>query len=495
MSWIIGLYHVMTNETNPWVIIFVLSFFGMIVAYARSFYERYMNSLLRGKRYQIFISIISRLYLLMTIGSILFLGAMLITGNLVYDDINFGWVMPAIAYVGPLLPVIIPLIIAWWLVAVYYGWGTTEAVFTYLWIRRILPGKPIVVVLTDVWRDLDDLIALLALGSLPVKLPLVVTTLVKPVERARKLVTAFRMVKMRDTKVVAGSSGIPDGQHEGTLWYELNERHIPLAEEGTVQIDGVQAILNLLKSSTKKVILVCIASFKDYAAAARKDPDAFENVRRVVIMGGVNQEVFLKEKRIIPDGSANNTFSPEDAAGFMQFCIDKSIEMRIVTRDAVIEANVPIYTYYELWEKSKSPVARELVVTGFASLEHLLHRVSSDDPEVRGTLPPVLDRRWFIKKFLNEAIEEGDLRLDSALPANTLVRFTRDVSWYDLVASLAVDDVLARLLFNWQAVRINGTTHLVSGIAGRKNVRFPDIVRYLMVSHVLRTLMKGEKER
>lgn len=153
----------------------------------------------------------------------------------------------------------------------------------------------------DIGDDIDDTWALLMLLRLPaLDLKLAVGDYGNPLFRARLLAKLLALTGRSDVPVGVGMvavggemDGLIDapGQQSGWLGdYRLEDY------PGTVYEDGVQAIIDTIKSSPVPVTLLCLGPVPNIAEALRRDPSIAGNAHFVGMYGSIYKGYVGDEK-------------------------------------------------------------------------------------------------------------------------------------------------------------------------------------------------------
>jgi inosine-uridine nucleoside N-ribohydrolase len=144
-------------------------------------------------------------------------------------------------------------------------------------------GKPVIMD-TDIGDDIDDTWALLMLLRMPaLDLKLAVGDFGNAMYRARLLAKLLELTGRSDVPVGIGL-GVADDPGQQSSWlgdYQLSDY------PGEVYTDGVQAIIDTIKSSPEPVTLLCLGPVPNIAAALRRDPSIASNARFIGMYGSI----------------------------------------------------------------------------------------------------------------------------------------------------------------------------------------------------------------
>lgn len=145
-------------------------------------------------------------------------------------------------------------------------------------------GRQPVILDTDIGDDIDDTWALLMLLRMPeLNLKLAVGDFGNAIYRARLLAKLLEVTGRSDVPVGIGMGRADEpGQQSGWIGdYQLSDY------PGVVHTDGVQAIIDTIKSSPEPVTLICLGPVPNIAEALRRDPSIASNARIVGMYGSV----------------------------------------------------------------------------------------------------------------------------------------------------------------------------------------------------------------
>lgn len=147
-------------------------------------------------------------------------------------------------------------------------------------------GPRPVIMDTDIGDDIDDTWALLMLLRMPeLDLKLAVGDFGNAMYRARLLAKLLELTGRSDVPVGIGL-GVADepGQQSGWLGgYQLSDY------PGKVYEDGVQAIIDTIKSSPQPVALMCLGPVPNIAEALRRDPSIASNAHFIGMYGSISK--------------------------------------------------------------------------------------------------------------------------------------------------------------------------------------------------------------
>jgi len=357
--------------------------------------------------------------------------------------------------------------------------------------EEVLQDRPEnTVVLTDIGRDSDDMMALV-LGSRLVRdrtmdIKGVVSTLTPASRRAQLARYTLDMVGLSDVPVGVGSN-IPSLGEDQVHPYEF--RGLPYRTEQ--KVTGSQIFERTLRQvGDHSLNFLVIASFTDLSLYLARTQDAQElfrkKVKNVIIMGGVavddGQVIRNGKGFFIPDTSANYQFDPEAAASAFDFFQASNIPMTLVSRHAVNAAQLPRETLDTLGETGH-PVGQWLKNVSEEGFNSLWERsnLPADDPS--RALPARCDRAWFITTFCGgEQVQPGD----------PIWPHIKSISVYDPIAMLAVSPSLSETFFAPTEVLTMGTQHRIIGVSPEQTgVKNPGELQSFIRNGLVRALQES----
>ena len=267
---------------------------------------------------------------------------------------------------------------------------------------------------TDIGTDVDDALALaLAIKSKKEINLQAVTTVHGDVELRSKI--ALKLLRLAGLEDVPVASGIKRpllrdrpilgwGGHEGKGFLTLEDKDLK-----PCGLHAVDLIISKIMSMKKEITLVCVGPLTNLAAAIIREPRIVDNVRDVVIMGGV---IRLFDGLNLPYREHNILCDPEAAK--IVFSSGMSITM--------VPLDVTLKVFIERRDLEKIRAAGTPIADAVASMiEHYLGIVKRDftwlhDPLALATL---IDESLVKKadmKILVETRGEYTTGLTLALP-------------------------------------------------------------------------------
>ncbi len=155
------------------------------------------------------------------------------------------------------------------------------------WLGWAAHAQPVPVVFdTDIGDDIDDTWALVMLLKSPeLDLQLVTTTCGKAEYRAKLIARLLTIAGRTDVPIGLGAGGL-GGEGEQQAWvrdYRLENF------AGTIHRDGVQALIDLLRSSPRPITIISVGPSHTVAAALEREPDIASKAFFVGMQGSVRK--------------------------------------------------------------------------------------------------------------------------------------------------------------------------------------------------------------
>jgi hypothetical protein len=221
-------------------------------------------------------------------------------------------------------------------------------------------------------------------------------------------------------------------------------------------LSGAVLLNSVLEAADdNSLTLLLISSIKDASELLRSSEDLFrKKVNRVVIMGGVEQE--LRDGELLPDTAHNNEFDRTAAEFFYKRVQQLKIPMIIVSRRVAYTCPVQRGTFDEM-AASGSLIGEHLKSRQEQSIEELWGRALG--PERLG-LPARCDKEWFKQTFCGGSKEVDKRGVDDAI-----WDLVQCFNMYDTFALLACIPCLSKLVFLPARYTVFGVEHLVMGMS------------------------------
>ncbi len=138
---------------------------------------------------------------------------------------------------------------------------------------------------TDIGTDVDDALALaLALNSPEIELLAVSVVSTQVSLRARLAAKILRVWGREDVAVAAGSADTFDGKP--TCASRVNQAGVLREDDSIPPDNGIELIIDTIKSRPGEVTLVSIGALTNVATAFQQAPELADNVQRLVMMAG-----------------------------------------------------------------------------------------------------------------------------------------------------------------------------------------------------------------
>jgi hypothetical protein len=321
--------------------------------------------------------------------------------------------------------------------------------------------KPKIIIIGDFARDLDDEHTLLIAAILHklglINLLAVIGNLKPAKERARVAKGTLKQLGLGDILVGVGTDVFTGSK---TFPYEAKVPY--MADENEV-VDGYELLVKTLESAEpKSITLVLQSGLTDAVKLLQTQEELFKKkITLVAIMGGVQEdenELMFTGKYIQPDDAANITYDWSSGVWLYARLEELNIATSILTRFAVYASQIP-FEMYDQMELTGNPVGKCLKDRQKPALQSLWEAACSlADSEVRGTLPPSRDRKWFVKTFC----DGNDPQIDDGAD---IWPYVGKFNLYDPMNFISAVPVLRDRFFEPVEAIINGVKHLIIGVS------------------------------
>lgn len=340
---------------------------------------------------------------------------------------------------------------------------------------RVTNGQkpPHVVVITDLAKDYDDLMAMVLLAELHrlglVELEGFVANLMPSQDRARFGRGALDLLRLQKIPIAAGTIGsdkvhkINDYEFKGCKFMAPNK---PEFEKGEVLLSR---IFEEARKENRKITLILLSSLMDIAEFSSKYPGLVSNVvDRVSLQGGM---YFDKGILKADNAAANNNFAFEHATRFTTYLQENKIPATVYTKVAAFATKI----YAEFFA--------QLATTGHPLGAHLRETQRTQDisfytatMDEKTRFRPFMTQHWFLKNR-SMWFADGHSEDPAVEPYPTpeeIVPYLTVVVAYDVLAALggAGDDVLRDLQVLKPAV--DNSIYRIVGVSPSPNT--PDAV-------------------
>lgn len=182
---------------------------------------------------------------------------------------------------------------------------------------------------TDICSDIDDTWALALLLSCPqFDVKLITTGFGNTTAKAKMVAKFLETVGRADIPI-----GIGVQHHNQSHRYDVWAKDYDLsAYPATVYPDGVQALIDTVMNSQKRVTIIAIGPLPNIAAALQRQPRIAEKAKFIGMQGSIrrgyngapqpdaewNVKTFVKEAQIVFTAPWNMTITPLDTCGIVQ---------------------------------------------------------------------------------------------------------------------------------------------------------------------------------
>lgn len=305
---------------------------------------------------------------------------------------------------------------------------------------------PHLLVITDLAKDYDDLMAMVLLGELHrlglVELEAFVANLMPAQSRARFGRGALDLLGLRKIPIGIGTEG-------SEKLHKVNDYEFKyctfMAPAGSVEFEnGEELLLKVLRKAAvekRKVTLLLLSSLMDISKFSQKYPNLVKNtVDNISIQGGM---YFEKGTLKADNSAANNNFSPDHATYFTKFIQDNNIPTTVYTKVAAFATKIYSEFFAEL-SATGHPLGVHLRKTQLAQDVNFY----TDTMDEKTRFRPFMTQQWFLtnKSTWFEGHSEDPNVEPYPLPEQVVPYLTVVVA-YDALAALgaAGEDVLTNL--------------------------------------------------
>lgn len=315
--------------------------------------------------------------------------------------------------------------------------------------KRIARGQkpPHIVVITDLAKDYDDLMAMVLVAELHrlglLELEACVANLTPEKERAQFGRGALDLLGLQRIPIAVGSVG-SETQHKVND-YEFKHCTFMVSPDSVEFEKGEDLLLQVLEKAMvdkRKITLVLLSSLMDISKFSLKYPDLVKNtVDSISIQGGV----YFENGTLKPDNlAANNNFSPHHATHFTKYIQDNNIPTTVYTKVAAFATKL----YSEFFEELSAtghPLGIYLRKTQLAQDVNFY----TDTMDEKTRFRPFMTQQWFLTNkstWFTEGHSE-DPNVEPYPAPQQIVPYLTVVVAYDALAALGAvgEDVLADL--------------------------------------------------
>jgi hypothetical protein len=316
--------------------------------------------------------------------------------------------------------------------------------------NRAITGRkpPRLVVITDLAKDYDDLMAMVMLAELQrlglVELIAFVANLAPARNRARFGRGALDLLGLQEIPIAIGSKG--SDKHHKVNDYEFKQCAFMADSHAAAGFEkGEDLLVRVFKEAVeenRKVTLVLISSLMDISQFAHKYPDLLkEAVEHISVQGGMYRD---KGELKADDYAANNNFSPSHALHFTKYIQENNVPTTVYTKVAAFDTKIYSQFFAEL-AATGHPLGLHLRKTQLAQDVNFY----TDTMDERTRFRPFMTQRWFLRNkstWFNEGHSE-DPAVEPYPHPEQVGPYLTVVVAYDALAALgaAGDDVLERL--------------------------------------------------
>lgn len=320
-----------------------------------------------------------------------------------------------------------------------------------------------IIVLTDIGRDPDDMLAFILASYLAkqyeIEIVAAVSTLTPSIKRAQ-LAEYTRNEVSLDSFLVGAGSDLPTLKEEHVHDYEFSA--LPKIDYKT--IDAWSVFKNALtNASDKSLTMLVIAAFTDLSGFLQSSFHCAElfkqKVNKVVIMGGIatdQETIYLNKNGFLePDNSANYGFDPDAASFAITFFQKHNIPIVFVSRFCAYASQLPRQVFDDIQNTGHclGYYLFNVAQTGFQLLWNRANLPLGDESR---SLPDRCDRQWFLDTFCDGIKVTDD---------KNIWPYIKKISAYDPLALIACSSKLSRKFFVPQEIKVGEVNHQVIGLS------------------------------
>lgn len=263
--------------------------------------------------------------------------------------------------------------------------------------RKGVPA-PRIVVITDLAKDFDDLLAMIVLKELhrlgAIELLAFVANLEPAVDRARLGRGALNELGLRNIPIGIGTSGLGPNHKHQMHEYEFAGSETFIAETAEGLLDGQALLLETFQRAKEqgyKITLLTLSSLMDIAKFMKDHRELLaDRLERCVLQGGY---IITENKELVPDMAAtNNNFSPEDAQDFHKFLFEYKVPTTCFTKVATFAT--PIYQNL-LTEMAKTKLAVGMYLKSVQLGQDMYFWECASGPR-ENRFRDFMDKEWFL---------------------------------------------------------------------------------------------------
>jgi inosine-uridine nucleoside N-ribohydrolase len=341
---------------------------------------------------------------------------------------------------------------------------------------RAMRGQkpPHLVVITDLAKDYDDLLAMVLLAELHrlglVELEAFVANLMPAQKRARFGRGALDLLGLKQIPIAAGSIGSVK-QHKVND-YEFKHCSFMAPPDCAEFENGEDLLFRVFRKAEeekRKITLVLLSSLMDISEFAHKYPNLLKSaVDRISIQGGM---YFDKGTLKADSFAANNNFALDHAMHFTKYIQDNNIPTTVFTKVAAFATKIYSEFFADL-AATGHPIGIHLRKTQLAQDVNFY----TDTMDEKTRFRPFMTQRWFLTNkstWFTEGHSE-DPTVEPYPPPEQVVPYLTVVVAYDALAALGAvgEDVLADLCVLKPAP--DSSIYRIVGVGPSPNT--PDIV-------------------
>lgn len=347
---------------------------------------------------------------------------------------------------------------------------------------------PQIVVVTDLAKDLDDLVAMLVLSELHrlgvVELKGFVANLMPAEKRARFGRGALDLLGLKHIPIAKGT--------EGSLeFFEAHEYEFQcdfMAEEDVCEnwYDLLPRLYEDAAKKEQKIKLLLISSLRDVYFFSRTYEELLKKVtKEIVIQGGYY--IDGDHKLTATPNVANNKWDSISSRNFHTWMQANDMESKVFTKIAAYETPLTSGFFHEL-EETGHPIG--IYLRGIQLIQDRKFWEAASNPDESKRFAKYMDTEWFLKEKSSWYDSHGPE--DKKPVGDEIIPYLTKVIIYDAIAAIGTigDDALEELKV-LQDIPVENATHRVYGIeANDKEPRNSGVHGDKMIL-VIQALIKG----
>ncbi|RDW77560.1 hypothetical protein BP6252_05613 [Coleophoma cylindrospora] len=303
-------------------------------------------------------------------------------------------------------------------------------------------APPQIVVITDLAKDLDDLVAMLVLSELHylriIELKGFVANLMPAEKRARFGRGALDLLGLQNIPIARGTEGSLEFFEEHEYEFKCD-----FMADKDVSENWYDLLPRLYKDAAKEdqeIKLLLISSLRDIHFFSRTCEDLLKKVtKEIVIQGGYFMD---GDKLTATPNVANNKWDSISSRNFHTWMQDNDIHSTVFTKIAAYETPLTSDFFHEL-EETGHPIGRYL--RGVQLMQDRKFWEAASSPDESKRFAKYMDTEWFLKEKSSWYDSHGPE--DTKPVGDEIIPYLTKVIIYDAIAAVGTigDDALKKL--------------------------------------------------